>query len=271
MKINLVIAHALEVKCLIQQFAMQQRNESPLIYENAQGMRLIVCGEGAQCAVDGVNVLHAHNDGETRAWLNLGIAGHQSRALGQCFVANKIVNRASREVAYPAPMNHGQAVGELHTVVEPELSYPDDVGYDMEAYPFFEAATGNSTLELVQVFKIISDNKAHDARKISKADIIESFRQNREAIAATLECLEQSRALYEQSQFVPKDFQVIESSVHLTATRRAQVYRLCQRLTALGLETQLRSITDSAAAKNIDGKKLVDELSQVLAKHEAAI
>lgn len=272
MNINIVVAHTLEAQPLVQQFSLQKRNDAPAIYEGQNGMRLIVSGEGAQCATDGVNVLQAMNGTDIRAWLNIGIAGHQSLGLGQCLLANKILDRSNSAVFYPSPLAvHEVYVGELHTVQTPELNYPDNVAYDMEAASFFTAATRHATLELAQCLKLISDNAQNSTEKISKELVLDIFQRNKGNIEAVVSKLEETRALYEQNLFVPSALNSIYEQVHLTATQRSQVLRLCQRMLVFGLDEELDELTSKENLSNIDGRSLVAAMNNSLVKAEQGI
>ena len=96
----------------------------------------------------------------TAAWLNIGIAGHAHHAIGSAFIAHRITDSATGTNWYP-PQIHDLPIPteNLCTVDCPEDSYPAAALYEMEASGFFPVACRFSSGELVQCFKVISDNR----------------------------------------------------------------------------------------------------------------
>lgn len=270
MRLNLIVAHTLEALPLVSMLSMHQTSNAPAIYENESGVRLLVCGQGQQCAADAVHRLLDANDESDCAWLNIGIAGHQSMDIGSCIVANKIVQRCSGTKLYPVPFHHELAVSELHTVDQPELNYPDDVAYDMEAAGFFEAASQASTLELVQCVKIVSDNADSSVENISKQFVRELFETNLSAISNFIKSMEDIYQLHQQSLFVPESLKETFNRIHVTATQKVQLLRLSQRVIAFGLAAELENIFDVAISERMDARNLVARLTNLLEQQEKA-
>ncbi len=268
MWLNLIVAHTLEALPLVSMFSMRKVSSDPPAYENESGLRLLVCGQGQQCAADALHALADKNDESNCAWLNVGIAGHQSMEIGSCIVANKIVQRSSGARFYPIPFRHELAAGELHTVDQTELSYPDDVAYDMEAAGFFEAASQISTLELVQCVKIVSDNAKSGVENINKQFVRELFEANQSAISGFVKSLAVIHQIHRQSLFVPQLTREVFEKFHLTATQKAQVHRLCQRAEAFGLIAELEAVLDGNAFESMDARTLVAQLSNFLEQQE---
>ncbi len=267
-ELNLVIAHKLEAKPLVALLDMRQITKQPPIYRGG-GLRLIVSGQGRHWAQEAVNFLAQQSHiSSVQAWLNIGIAGHQTLELGQPLLANKIVNRSSGEAVYPAPLLAMKQVGELHTVDEPESGYPQNVAYDMEAFGFFKAACKHTSLELVQSLKIISDNLAHGADKITPDKVLELFHDNTDVIKTVVADLRSLRGRFIETRLDTPEFARISALVHLTATQRVQVRRLCQRYHAFGIQEQLAELLGSKALQAVSGRELVRSLRQLLLELE---
>ena len=83
--------------------------------------------------------------------------GIQSRTSG--VVASKITDHAARRSWYPPLVaglpGHATQVTTFDASVE---TYPADTVCDMEASAYFACATRFSTAELVQCYKVVSDN-----------------------------------------------------------------------------------------------------------------
>jgi flagellar biosynthesis/type III secretory pathway chaperone len=261
-RLNLVLAHKLEAAPLIDHFGLQQRSVNPLVYAQEEGMQLIVGGEGVPAARAAVKHLAA-GQGESAqpGWLNIGIAGHQSRDIGNALLANKIVHRASGECHYPVPLFPGFDAGELHTVDKPEYDYPEDVAYDMEAAGFYAEATQYTTIELVQCFKIVSDNKARNADLVSLKSVKKLLADKLQTIHQLVEAMLHLQSSYADFTAVPEQLQQLLARVHLTATQQVQVKRLLQRYRAFGLQEQL---DDLLQVNGINGRELVQQMESTL-------
>ncbi|MDE2813288.1 MAG: hypothetical protein OXM01_09700 [Gemmatimonadota bacterium] len=119
---------------------------------------LIVSGIGKVAAAAATAYLRALIGDAPAAWLNIGIAGHGSQAVGTALLAHKVVDAASGKPFYPiftAPSPCRTTL--LHTVDRVQ-SPAGDAAYDMEASGFCEAAQRFATSERVHCLKIVSDN-----------------------------------------------------------------------------------------------------------------
>ena len=169
--VNLVVAHALEAKPLVDFFRlrMQLAAKPYPIYGSEEGIRLIISGLGRQAAAAATVHLgqwQAQQMGAVAGWLNIGIAGHQNLAIGEGILAHKIIERASSSCFYPSQMFSGFDTGDVISVDAPELNYPEDAAYEMEASGFYASAMKFANAELAQVYKIISDNPSNSVEKI---------------------------------------------------------------------------------------------------------
>lgn len=260
--LNIVVAHDLEARLPIQWLGLQQVNSDPRIYSDGKGIRLVVAGQGRQCAAAAVNYLgHSHRSKTSAAWLNFGIAGHQSLALGQSLVPDRIEEAASRETYYPAPVFPATNRGLLVTVDEPEFNYPEVAAYDMEGSAFWQAASKQSTLELVQCLKVVSDNREHSHELLNKGRILEIIESAREDFLGLAEAM--LALLSQLPNPVPFLEQQIElrESVHLSSTQKIQLERLLQRLHALDLGKDLEEIVKN---RHTDSRALISQLEAAL-------
>jgi nucleoside phosphorylase len=262
--VNIIVAHGLEAKALVKMLELERHHASTefVEYSNSNKLRLLVSGIGKDAVAAAVTYLgeqQACNDGESRAWLNIGIAGHRDAPLGSAWLGNKITDQSSGASAYPPQLIDGIQVGAVVTVDEPENSYPLDAAYEMEASAFYAEATKYSTAELVQVFKVISDNLENP---ISEIDLQSVPGLIAAQAAQLLPLIERLSAIVEQhnsSQRLPSCFSEICSKTRLTVNQKLQFRRLCQRYKALGLEEELARV---AALKAIDARALLQQLAE---------
>jgi adenosylhomocysteine nucleosidase len=120
---------------------------------------------------------------ENEVWINLGIAGHSSRKLGELIIANRVEDSGSEQVWYPSLIIDTQipSLG-LKTLDKASFDYTNDM-FDMEAAGFYSTASRFSSLELAQSIKVISDNKDSPAKNISAKNIENMMAEKIESIS----------------------------------------------------------------------------------------
>lgn len=265
-RVNLVVAHNLEARPLIDLFGMkkQQLDLAYPVYRNERGLGLIVSGMGKLAAAAASASLAAAQDGaesSSYAWLNIGIAGHRSANIGCGLLAQKITEAASASSYYPSLLISGFSCTDIISVDQPELSYAEDAAYDMEAFGFYSTASRFVTSELVQVFKIISDNPAHPATKLNTSRVYEWVDAQASTIKRLVQELNGLATEYHVITQVPPEVEQLSAGLRLSVTQRTQLIRLCQRYHAMGMSGQLHSLLEG---KRVSGKQLMQALEQGL-------
>ena len=172
-------------------------------------------------------------------------------------IANKISCAVSAQSSFPTPVLSGRNCGEVITVDEPELAYPQNAAYDMEAYAFWDKALNFGMLDLIQCCKLVSDNPHDGVEKITAALIAEIF------YAASYEIRQQVDLLQnlarEQAQLIsdPAPYLKISGRMHLNVNQALQIRRLCQRFVTLKRESELEKLL-------AEGYQSARDLTQVL-------
>ena len=148
-----------------------QRDQGALefpLYRNGT-LSLVISGVGGQAARSAVCWLSARP--ETRSngiWVNLGIAGHPTRPLGQAVLAAEIEDGTSgRRWRTSLPADPPCDSDRLITLPEPKADYDCDALYDMEASGFYPAARHFAGAGRVHCLKVISDNRQQSNRHIN--------------------------------------------------------------------------------------------------------
>ncbi len=264
--INIVVAHSLEAKPIISMLNLQpvQSGMKYLEYTNSSGMTLLVSGIGREAVTAAVAFLgerQRNEHGQLRAWLNLGIAGHKTAQTGSGWLANKITELASACNAYPPQLLQGFNSCRVITVDEPENVYPEDAAYDMESSAFYETATQFSTAEVVQVFKIVSDNTRSPLSRMELKMVPVWIAAQENSILDLIARLNALVVDYNSSHSLPSSYQEIRAAYHLTVSQVIQLRKLCQRYKAMGKEQELDAISASATAGS---KQLLQKLSSCL-------
>ena len=264
MPVNIIVAHGLEAKALVKALKLERHQASSefLEYSNSNRLRLVVSGMGKEAVAAAVTYLaqqQASADGEIRAWLNVGIAGHRDAPLGSAWLGNKITDRSSGASAYPPQLIEGVEVGSVVTVDEPETSYPLAAAYEMEASAFYAEAAKYSTAELVQVFKVISDNLENPISEIDLKLVPDLIATQIPQVLTLIESMSEIVEQYNCSQRLPSYYHEVCSKIRLTVNQKLQLKRLCQRYKALGLEAELAEV---AGLKGGDAKQLMRQLAE---------
>ncbi len=264
--INVVVAHGLEAKPVIAMLNLRpvQSETKYLEYTNSSGITLIVSGIGREAVTAAVRFLgerQGNENGQLRAWLNLGIAGHKTAEIGSGWLANKITEHVSGSSSYPPQLLEGFSSRRVITVDEPENVYTEDAAYEMESSAFYETATQFSTAELVQVFKIVSDNALSPVSRVDLKMVPTWIAAQENSILDLIAKLKALVVDHNISHSLPSFYQEIRANYHLSVSQLIQLRRLCQRYKAMGKEEDLRAISASTTAT---GKQLLQKLLSCL-------
>ncbi len=169
--INIVTAIQCEAKPLLKRYGLRGGTDrGPFRIYEGEDMRLIVSGIGKIAAAAASSyVFTRFGRDPCSAWLNIGTAGHAAHPIGKGILAHKITDAGSGLSWYPPLIleahRHTDAI---ITVDRPALEYTGTAVHEMEAAGFYATASRFATSELVQCYKVISDNRARPAHLITK-------------------------------------------------------------------------------------------------------
>ncbi len=233
--IRMVTALHNEAKPLVDFYHLKPAANHPYkIYKNGQ-IFLIVSGVGKKNVSAAAAYLHDYS-GKNRnsGWLNIGIGGHSVRNLGEGVIVHKITDQATRESWFPPRILQTDCPSEsVLTVEKVELKYRDHFIYDMEASGFYEAASSFATSEIVQCFKIISDNLNTSSQKVSGALVRGLVAQNLNSINSIVKELSKLSAELSALELNPEELDLFLKRYHFTVTESHQLRRLLSRLKTL--------------------------------------
>jgi len=237
--IHLVIALPAEARPLVQHFGLggRQAGEPFPLYRN-DTMKLVVSGPGkVNAAAASMWLQTVDNDSTHSAWLNIGIAGHATLATGTGVVAHRITDSSSGKSWYPPRLPDKAVPGScLQTVERPEQHYRDNTLYDMEAAGFYPAACRNSTAELVQCFKVVSDNPTQSANGITAKFCEQLISGQLETINTITRTLQTMQSEYADWYAPHPDLERLTRQWHFTVTQRHRLAQLLKRWHALTQE-----------------------------------
>jgi len=252
--VNLVVALPAESKPLRKWFQLKPVRHTKNVYQSEEELRLLVTGMGRNNVKQSFGRLGSGGTSSqfSLAWLNVGIAGHRELPVGETMIANKISCAESAKSVFPTPVLSGKNYGEVITVDEPELDYPQNAAYDMEASAFWNIASSNGALDLIQCCKLVSDNPSNGVEKITTELIEEIFHAASEEIRQHVDILRELALKQQQLASDPIPYLEIASRIHLSVNQARQVRRLCQRFIALNRVRELENLLDVRYKKGRD-------------------
>jgi len=252
--IHLVVALPAEARALIRHFRLRDKCSATAfpVYRNER-MALIVSGPGKVSAAAATASLQATSDAVRHAaWLNIGIAGHATQTIGTGLGVYRITDRSTKQNWYPPQVLGFPAPAEnLVTVDQPGEAYLDNTLQDMEASGFYPIACRYVTGELVQCFKVVSDNREQTAAGINAQlceQLIAAQLGTIEALAGEMQELVHEYATWHAPH---PELEQITGQWHFTVSQRHQLAELLRRWKTLlpqqpprldGFEQQTRAV-----------------------------
>ena len=222
------------------------------IWEN-ETIKLIVSGvgkikSGAACSY----LAGIYRDEDIYGWLNVGIAGHRTLPIGTPILAHTIIDESRHTQFFPSfAFKHPCTAEACLTVENPKHLYERPCIYDMEAAGFYAIASKISPLEMVHVFKVISDNAEHSVKEITKQKVHTLIENQVEMIQ---EILKEMQTLI--AEIAPIETPFLDEFMkkwHFTTCETHQLKKLLQRWNVLCPDQVLLShdLLSKKAAKDV--------------------
>jgi len=170
-----------EAKPLIGHFKLKKETSvSAFSIYRGENITLTVTGLGKAAMAAGIGYSLALYPAEGLPVIfNIGIAGHKEHDLGALFAAEKIIDQDTGRNFYPQLVSSPPCITQVITTVsQPQLSYPEDTLYEMEASAFYETAVRFTSSELIQCFKVISDNQENSSTQIKPAQVSQWIKEH---------------------------------------------------------------------------------------------
>ena len=219
-----------EAKPLVGYFKLKKDNSShpfALYYNDNMVLAVSGCSKIAMAAAVAYSLAKFQHSAHP-VLVNVGIAGHKTANLGDLFAAHKITDVETGKHFYP------QLVAKLpcptlaiNTVSTPETKYADECLYEMEASAFYEIAARFTSGELIQAFKIVSDNQESSINQIDAKLVSEWINTKVETIAESIKQLELLAQPLEIKD--SRYYQMALEQWHFTVTAQLQLKALLQR------------------------------------------
>ena len=239
-RVNIIVALNSEARPLIDYFRLKRSHKSSTIgtIYQSDNVTLAVSGIGRTACAATVGFVHGISlQPHTLGWLNVGVAGHSTTSIGEGFLAHSICEQATGKVWYPPMMLDISIPTErIITVDVVETQFAQKAAYDMEASGFFLAASRASTTELVQSYKVISDNKTQRAEQLTESSVTELIDGQIGAIARSVEVLTDLSVSFNGRNLTSGLEQRFLDRWHFSFTQRQQLTNYLIKLKALGYQ-----------------------------------
>jgi nucleoside phosphorylase len=187
------------------------------------------------------------------AWINLGVAGAAQHEIGKLFLLDKIIDDDSGQSWYPVPVTASTLPGSTClTLNRPGENYREDMLFDMEASGFMQTALRFSSAELIQVLKVVSDNRLEQTGR-DRQRISELIAADIDTIAVQANALIDLRhevAALEPSQ---ESWQHLLGMAHFTQTQKSRLRVLWRYLWNRDVDSDalLAQLTTNKSAESI--------------------
>ncbi|MDJ0834711.1 MAG: hypothetical protein QNJ69_14390 [Gammaproteobacteria bacterium] len=251
-----------EAKPLIDHYRLQKLHaEHPFDVYRQQNIAVVVSGIGALNMAAATAWAAAFFEPARACWINLGVAGHQSLAVGELVVASQISQAGDNHSIYPVPLPKLRlALKPVISHAQPQSSYHDDALCDMEAYAFIHSASRFAPLELCHSLKIISDNAQHKPHR-DKAAISQLIHARIDAIAGFAAQLMDLALQHARQKLPAEQLQRFLALAHFTQTQQIQLKKLL-----LGLRQHDYSLDQSLQSidRMVDSRQILRQLEQQL-------
>lgn len=224
------VALKAEANPLIEAFNLRPLSGNHLfpIWENDH-LKLIISGIGKVPSGAACSYLTAiHRDEDLYGWLNVGVGGHQTYPVGTPCLIHKIIDRGRKCSFFPSFAFTPPCETEVCLTVEkPENNYDMPYVYDMEAAGFYAIASKLTPLEMIHVFKVISDNLKEPTTKVNQ-QLVEDLISNQ--IGLLKKIIHEMKALIEE--IAPLDVPFLDECLkkwHFTTCETHQLKNLLKR------------------------------------------
>ena len=235
----LVVALAAEARPLLAAHRLQGVSGHPYRICAGEQTHLIVSGVGKVAAAAATAYLRALIGATPAAWLNIGIAGHGSQAVGTPLLAHKVVDAASDKPFYPTFTTSPPCRTTLLHTVDRAQPATGDAAYDMEASGFCEAVQRFATSERIHCLKVVSDNPQSLYQTLNAAKVEALIESQLDTVAQVGERLrplsQQLHALHAD----PPGLAELIARWKFTATQQHQLRSLLARWQALAPATSV--------------------------------
>jgi hypothetical protein len=172
--LTIMLALNCEAKPWVDFYHLKKSLDRPFNVYAKPGLELeiVITGIGAISMSTAVGWVAGRATSRKRVWLNLGIAGHLDRPIGDAVRVHSYIDANDLRHNYPPLVAKWAGDSDaLMSVNAPTDSYPDSAMVDMEGLAFYRSACMFSSPELVSSIKVISDNQENSVENLNATKI----------------------------------------------------------------------------------------------------
>ncbi len=236
-----------EARPLLDHFSLRAIQPSaPFPLYGASHLRLVVSGVGRTSAAAAIAYTCARFADHPGPWLNVGLAGHASAALGTPFIVHRACDPTGEQTYYPIfPFAPPCATAALHTVDKPTSAYPNNGLCDMEGSAFLQTAQRFVPSELAHSLKIVSDNEQHPWNGMDRQQVVAMIAPHLHLIEALCSTLEPLADAWHIQRATPAHYAWAVERWHFSSAQQSRLHRLLQQWQAVAPHEEPWSEPDS--------------------------
>jgi len=255
----MMVALNCEAKPWIDFYKLKKISDSPFSLFSKEGVNvdIVITGIGTFNMATAVGWIGGRDDSIKRVWLNLGIAGHLNRKIGEVVRVHSLIDSNDlRKVYLPLTARWPGELDALLSVNSPTDAYPDKAMIDMEGVAFYKAASLFNSTELVASVKVISDNQDNSVEGLNGAMITEIMRPH---ISVINEFGERLVALAEPVSLLSVSLPL--DDVKMTHSQQRLLEDLLESASTLGL---LESVAELALSKSSNADEVLGGIRSLI-------
>jgi nucleoside phosphorylase len=250
--LTIIVALNCEAKPWVDYYRLKKVNDRPFIRYTKPGLAvdIVVSGIGAFAMSTAVGWIGGQGDSTPRVWMNLGVAGHLNRDIGEVVRVHSYIDSENLTRLYsPLTARWSGDCDALMSVNAPTDNYPDSAMVDMEGLAFYKAAMLFASSELIESIKVISDNQFHGLENLNAAKISQIMTNH---VSEVNHFSDRLLALVSPTPG-PKIVLMLRElrlgELRMTHSQRQQLNSLVAKASALGLHQSVRQLNLSDVPK----------------------
>ena len=270
--LSIMVALNCEAKPWVDLYKLKKVINTPFELYAREGVEIeiVVTGIGASAMSTAIGWLAGINRQRSRAWLNLGIAGHAEKPLGELVRVHAFIDASDLKHYYPpltaACKNQSEA---LLSVNAPTSTYPESAMVDMEGLAFYRSACMFSDSELIASLKVVSDNQENSFEGLNAAKITALMQPHTDAVDKLIKSL---ITLAKKPQL--NDILLVLAHLRRSHSQQQQLERLLAKAAVLKLHDEISEdyFSEHKAIRDVlaELESKVNQTAPVLREYDGA-
>ncbi len=227
--IHFIIATHSEARPIIDLFRLKKiKNQNKVSIYSNKNMSVTITGIGkVNSAVGVIQTFYEVSQEMNNIWINLGLAGHKDKKIGEIFSVSKISDYENNKFFYPFINEFKIEYDECISLGKEKKEYNQSI-FDMESSGFYDAAKKFSTKEFIQIIKVISDNESNSIEFEKKEKIYKLINKHKHKIFELCEYMKKLKnmTLKQNLKAIDHEYQSLIKNIKFTFTEKEQIKSL---------------------------------------------